>query len=100
MWATDTGLPRTFPLDRACAMPALTRSLAQVFCSDMQSQATRNMQPIEAEGVNARGVRDRQRRGLALVDEFLALLATVLSLTGDREVLDLIRAGVRQVSIL
>jgi hypothetical protein len=58
------------------------------------------MQPIEAEGVNARGVRDRQRRGLALVDEFLALLATVLSLTGDREVLDLIRAGVRQVSIL
>jgi hypothetical protein len=34
------------------------------------------------------------------LDERIALLATVLSLTGDREVLDLIRAGVRQVSIL
>jgi hypothetical protein len=26
--ATNTGLPRVFPLDRACAMPALTRSLS------------------------------------------------------------------------
>ncbi len=26
--ATDTGLPRVFPLDCACAMPALTRSLS------------------------------------------------------------------------